>query len=252
MSKHLVLATDLDGTFLEGDIQTKQFFYNKLVQLCEQILLIYVTGRPVETVKGFCDRGYLPMPHFVLGDHGTHIVDEKFSPVEHLQNAIASNWNDGNQRLRDLLSGEPGIRLQPINPPYRVAYYYDPHRLEDRTLEKIKQAGFDCILSCESYLDILPKEVNKGSSLLNLLGYLEIGNDAVITCGDSLNDLSLFQTGLKSIAVGNSEPKLVEIIKQMNNVYHSRFPGLLGIIDGLKHYDQFEIFNPQATGPPVL
>ena len=117
-----------------------------------------MTGRPVDTVKSFCERGYLPKPHFVLGDHGTHIVDgAKFSPIDYLQDAIASTWDNGNQALRDLLRQEPGIRLQPIDPPYRVAYYYDPHQLEGRTLEKIDQAGYDCILSCDAYLDILTK-----------------------------------------------------------------------------------------------
>src|SRR5579871_6302813 len=134
MQYQLVLATDLDGTFLEGDLQTKQFFYGKLSSLREQVLLIYTTGRPVDTVKTFCQRGYLPFPHFVLGDHGTHIVDgTDFSPVEPLQAAIALAWNNGNQTLKELLRNEPGIRLQPIAPPYRVAYYYDPHRLDSPT-----------------------------------------------------------------------------------------------------------------------
>ncbi len=237
MHYQLVLATDLDGTFLEGNAQTKQYFYSKLASLCEQVLLIYTTGRPVATVKSFCQRGYLPYPHFVLGDHGTHIVGGMdFTPVSHLQDTISLTWNNGNQTLRDLLQSEPGIQLQPIDPPYRVAYYYDPHRLESKTLEKIHQAGFDYILSCDMYLDILPKGVNKGSSLLNLLDDLKISHEIVVTSGDSLNDLPLFQTGLKSIAVGNSEPKLIEIVKQLNNVYHSQFPGILGIMDGLQHY----------------
>jgi HAD superfamily hydrolase (TIGR01484 family) len=243
MQYQLVLATDLDGTFLEGDIQTKKLFYNKLSILREQVLLIYTTGRSVDTVKNFCHRGYLPFPHFVLGDHGTHIVDgTNFSSVNHLQDPIVSTWNNGNQTLKALLSNEQGIELQPIDPPYRVAYYYDLLRLESQTLEKINQAGFDFILSCDRYLDILPKGVNKGSSLLNLLDYLNIDHENVITSGDSLNDLSLFQTGLKGIAVGNSEPKLIEIVKQLKNVYHSRLPGLLGVIDGLQHYKKAHLF----------
>ena len=142
----LILATDLDGTFLEGDDQIKKAFYGKLSSLREQVLLIYVTGRPVETVKSFCHRGYLPFPHFVLGDHGTHIVEGgEFSSVKTLQDPIVSTWNKSNQFLKDLLRGEPGVWLQPIDPPYRVAYYYDHHRLENQTLEKIKRAGFDFI-----------------------------------------------------------------------------------------------------------
>lgn len=34
-----------------------------------------MTGRPVEIVQQFCKRAYLPCPHVVMGDHGTHIVD---------------------------------------------------------------------------------------------------------------------------------------------------------------------------------
>ncbi len=249
MQYQLILATDLDGTFLEGDVQTKQLLYSKLSMLREQVLLIYTTGRPVDTVKRFCHQGYLPFPHFVLGDHGTHIVEgTNFSSVKHLQDSIVSTWNNGNQTLKELLRHEQGIQLQPIDPPYRVAYYYDPHRLESQTLEKIHQAGFDFILSCDQYLDILPAGVNKGSSLLKLLAYLNVNHENVVTSGDSLNDLSLFQTGLKGIAVGNSEPKLIEKVKQLTNVYQSNLPGLLGIIDGLQHYKLAErLFDPELS-----
>lgn len=236
-SYQFVLATDLDGTFLEGDFQTKHYLYSELTRLQDQVLLIYSTGRPVETVKQFCQRGYLPSPHFVMGDHGTHIVDGRtFEPVDHLQEPIIEKWKNGNHLLRELLKNDPGIQLQPINPPYRVAYYYDPDFLQAKTVEKITLAGFDALLSCDSYLDILPRDVNKGTSLMNLLNHLKISHDLVITCGDSLNDLSLFKTGLKSIAVGNSEPKLVAEIAHLKNVYHSQFPGLLGILDGLRFY----------------
>jgi hydroxymethylpyrimidine pyrophosphatase-like HAD family hydrolase len=140
----LVLATDLDGTFLEGNAQTKNYFYNELIRAREEVLLIYTTGRSITTVKQFCSKGYLPYPHFVMGDHGTHIVDGvHFHPVEHLQNPIIQKWNKGNNLLRELLREEAGLELQSINPPYRVAYYYDPDLLENQTLEKIDNAGLE-------------------------------------------------------------------------------------------------------------
>ncbi len=244
----LTIATDLDGTFLEGNGQTKNFFYNKLLHLREEVLLIYVTGRPIDTVKQFCLKGYLPKPHFVIGDHGTHIVDgESFYPVESLQNPIIQKWNNGNSLLKELLRDEMGIQLQPIDPPYRVAYYYDSDLLKTPTLEKIINAGFDFVQSCDMYLDILPKGVSKGSSLLNLIKHLNVNPEIVITSGDSLNDLSLFQTGLKSTAVSNSEPKLLEEIKKLNNVYLSAFPGLLGVIDGIQFYEKFQLFQEPAA-----
>ncbi len=248
MKYKLVLATDLDGTFLEGNYKSKNFFYNELLRLHEEVLLIYTTGRSIETVKQFCINGNLPNPHFILGDHGTHIVDGiNFYPVEYLQNPIIQQWNNSNKALKELLINEVGIQLQPIDPPYRVAYYYDPDRLQKQTLEKITRAGFDLIQSCDMYLDILPKGVNKGSSLLKLFDHLNIEHDIVITSGDSLNDLSLFQTGFKSIVVSNSEPKLLEEIKKLTNVYTSSFPGLLGIIDGLRFYEKFQLFQESTS-----
>ena len=240
----LVLATDLDGTFLEGDQRVKNSFYPEFLRLRDTVLLIYTTGRSVETVKQFCDHGYLPYPHFIIGDHGTEIADGmNFKQIDTLQEPIIKKWHQGNTQLKDLLQNERGLQLQPINPAYRIAYYYDPHQFQEQTLEKIKSAGFDYIQSCEMYLDIVPKGVNKGSSLINILSHLQIDHGRVITCGDSLNDLSLFQTGLKSIAVGNSEPKLVDEIKHLRNVYHSSFPGLSGIIDGLRFYKQTSFFS---------
>jgi len=240
----LALATDLDGTFLEGDYQSKNFFYNEILRLREEVLLIYVTGRPIYSVNEFCVNGCLPTPHYVIGDHGTHVVDgTHFQPVEQLQNPIVEKWNDSNSLLKELLREEVGIQLQPFDSPYRVAYYYDPKQIQDETIHKIAQAGFDVIQSCDMYLDIVPKGVSKGSSLLKLLDHLNVPKEIAVTSGDSLNDLSLFQTGLKSIAVSNSEPKLVAEINNLDNVYRSEFPGLLGIIDGLKFYKKFQMFQ---------
>jgi len=241
----LVLATDLDGTFLEGNHQIKKYFYNEFLRLRERIMLVYTTGRPIEAVEQLCKQEYLPNPEFIIGDHGTHIVDgTSFQPIEYLQKPIIQKWNNSNNTLKDLLRNEVGIQLQPLDPPYRVAYYYDPKQLQSQTLHKITNAGFDAILSCDMYLDIVPQSVNKGSSLINLLNYLNINTEITITCGDSLNDLSLFQTGLKSIAVGNSEPKLLTKIKSLNlnNVYNSNLPGILGIIDGLHFYGKSDFF----------
>lgn len=240
----LILATDLDGTFLEGDHEVKNFFYNELLRLRDTVMLVYVTGRPVETVAQFCQMGYLPTAHYVIGDHGTHIVEgTHFSTVETLQDPIIQKWNNSNSSLKELLRDEIGIQLQPINPPYRVAYYYDPRSLQDKTLHKINNAGFDVVLSCDAYLDILPRGVNKGSTLLELLKHFNIKHELAITCGDSLNDLSLFQTGLKSVAVGNSEPKLVAEIQHLKNVYHSEHEGLLGVIDGLRFHEKIHLFQ---------
>jgi hypothetical protein len=86
------------------------------------------------------------------------IVDgSSFVEVAHLQDPIIKKWDGANDRLKKLLNSDSGIQLQPIDPPYRVAYYYDPEILAHSTLQKICDAGYDIILSCDMYLDIAPR-----------------------------------------------------------------------------------------------
>ena len=69
------------------------------------------------------------------------------------------------------------------------------------------------ILSAGVYFDVMPKGIAKGPTLLRFIEtlYLDPGN--VLVAGDTLNDLSLFETGLDGVAVGNSEPDLVARIR---------------------------------------
>lgn len=235
----LVLATDLDGTFLGGSPQEQQKFYNYLQSKRDRLLLIFVTGRSLEFTLSLYEQKNLiiPRPDYIIGDVGTTIYEGKtLTPVAQVQNWIADLWGNSSEFALKILANEPGLTLQPIAPKYRVSYYYQPHQNQDRIIKKIQDAGFDCITSADKYLDILPKGVAKGSTLLKLMNYLKIASHQVITSGDSLNDLSLFETGLKSIAVGNSELKLVEKIKPLKNVYYSNLPGVTGIFDGIQYY----------------
>ncbi len=49
-----------------------------------------------------------------------------------------------------------------------------------------------------------------------------------------MNDLSLFETGLKGVAVGNSEPALIRQLEGRNNVHHARGHGCAGIAEAIE------------------
>ena len=72
--------------------------------------------------------------------------------------------------------------------------------------------------------------------LLRLLGLLGLPRERVLVCGDTLNDLSLYETGLHGVAVGNSEPALLEAVADMPTVYRSTAPGVTGILEGMLHW----------------
>ena len=235
----LVLATDLDGTFLGGSPQQRQNFYEYLEEKRARLTLIFVTGRNLQSILSLYEDPEInvPRPDYIIGDVGTTVYyGTTLEPVAEVQNWIAEIWNNANEPVKTLLANDPGLTLQPINTLYRVSYFYNPKELQSKSVEKIKQAGFNCVMSADKYFDVLPQGVAKGSTLLKLLEHLQLNLDDVITAGDTLNDLALFETGLKSIAVGNSEAKLVEKIKTMPHVYHSSAPGTAGIVDGIQYY----------------
>ncbi|MEG4204416.1 HAD-IIB family hydrolase [Microcoleus sp. Pol7_A1] len=238
----LLLATDLDGTFLGGSNQQRSEFYQYIQNQRDRILLVYVTGRELDRISELYNDPNIPQPDYIIADVGTTIVHgETFEPISVLQDWVAQTWGNANEQVKALLANEPGIELQPVNPHYRVSYYYEPEYLQPKTIQKVIEAGFDSILSYDirlnnHYFDVMPKGISKGPTLLKFLAEMNFNLDDTIACGDTLNDLSLFETGLKGIAVGNSEPKLVEKIQTMKNVYHSPYPGVMGIWDGLKVY----------------
>lgn len=61
------------------------------------------------------------------------------------------------------------------------------------------------------YLDIIPKNVNKGTALEFLGNYLNISKEDILAVGDNLNDLSLLKTAGIGIAVNNAYSELKQI-----------------------------------------
>jgi HAD superfamily hydrolase (TIGR01484 family) len=236
----LVLATDLDGTFLGGDDEQRSELYAELVQRADDIFLIFVTGRDLDFIADLVAQPGMPEPDMIIGDVGTTIVHgHDFSPVAEVQDWVDRRWNGANEHVRALLADEPGIELQPIMGSRRVSYYYDPATLQASTITRIEEAGYDVITSADVFLDVLPKGIAKGPTLMRLVDAFDLPDDRVLVAGDTLNDLSLFHTGLRGVAVGNSEPALIEAIADLPDIHHSELPGCAGISDAIAHFGYF-------------
>ncbi len=230
------LCTDLDGTFLGGSDAGKAQLYDAWRRPRAQALLIFVTGRDLDFVEHLCRNEGVPVPDFVVGDVGTSVVAwPGREPIAEVEQWIDASWQNPEARIRALLAEEPGLRRQAVQGGRRVSYLYDPNVLRPEAAIKAREAGFDVTLSAETFFDVLPKGVAKGSALRRLLTALEVSEDACVVSGDTLNDLSLFEMGVAGIAVGNAEPKLKERIQGWSHVYHARAPGTDGIIEGLTH-----------------
>ena len=226
----VVLATDLDGTFLGGTDEERTALYSAIDANRDRISLVFVTGRDIPFIRELTSDGWVPKPDFVIGDVGTTIVQgSEFETIPELEADIAQRWGDAGDRVREMLADVDWLELQPTPFRYRVSYYYDPDRYDPAVAERIEAAGFDCLTSASTYLDVLPKGVSKGPTLLRLVDHLKIDPDRVLVAGDTMNDLSLFETGLRGVAVANSEPDLVSRVSSMENTTISRGNGAAGI-----------------------
>lgn len=235
----LILATDLDGTFLGGTDEQRSALYADLRDR-DDLTLIFITGRDVDFIRELLRSPEMPRPRYVVGDIGTSIYDGRtLEPVAELEAPIVAKWNDANDRVLKLLEDEPGLKLQQTPFRHRVSYDYEPKDLRPESIAKVQAAGFDCLLSASCFFDVLPKGISKGPTLVRLVEELQLDAESVLVAGDTLNDLSLFQTGYQGVAVANSEPKLSAAVRDMPNVYRSQFDGAAGIADAIRFF-QFE------------
>jgi len=234
---NVVLATDLDGTFLGGSDDERRELYAHL-NARDDVVLIFVTGRDIDFIASLIETPGMPRPRYIIGDVGTSIYDgETLRPIVELEAPIASLWGNSGPRVVAMLDGDPGLTLQDTPFRYRVSYDCDPSRLRPESAEKVEAAGFDWLLSADRFFDVLPKGISKGPTLVRLVNALSLDGRAVLVAGDTMNDLSLFETGFNGVAVGNSEPQLQAAIQKLESVYCSERPGAAGISDALRYFN---------------
>ena len=243
----LVLVTDLDGTLLGGPLAERRAFYGWLERQRHRVLHVFCTGRDLGSIDRLLvqdeDLG-LRAPHLVIGDVGCTVAcGASLELLPSAVNPIQQRWEGKHGPLRSLLDGAKGLSPQPISSERRLAYYYDPETFDHGLIAQIEQHGVDCLLSDNQYLDVLPAGVNKGSTLLALLDVLAIEADRVVTAGDSLNDLAMFETGLSGVMVGNAEPDLLAALPRLQGIYLAQGHGCVGIVEGLRHFGFGHLFG---------
>ena len=240
-TKTLVLATDLDGTFLGGPEASRKRLYDWIEENRTKVGLIFVTGRDPGFIRDLTRKRGVPRPDFVVGDVGTTIasVDDNhlLTPIEALEAEIASAWGDAGSRVQAALHRMPGLRLQSTGFRYRLSYDMDPEAFDPATLDVVAGMGLDALISADRFFDVLPKDVSKGPSLLRLLTHLNVPNDRCLVAGDTLNDLSMLALGLPAVAVGNSEPALLSALQGQEHVHFATGEGAAGIAEAILALD---------------
>ncbi|WP_413718763.1 HAD-IIB family hydrolase [Silicimonas sp. MF1-12-2] len=237
--KDMVLATDLDGTFLGGTDKERGQFYSWIENNRHQVGLIFVTGRDPGFISNEVKNG-LPAPDYVIGDVGTTIAsfdtDGHVAPIQELEAEIAEAWGAAGMKVSNALRSIRGLTPQSSAFRYRISYDMDPETFDAKALDIVASFGLDSLISDNRFFDVLPKGVSKGPSLLRLLTYLSVDNSKTLVAGDTLNDLSMLDLGLPAVAVGGSEPGLIEKVKDLQHLHCAKGVGVTGIAEAILHH----------------
>ncbi|RIA22574.1 glucosyl-glycerol phosphate synthase [Ectopseudomonas oleovorans] len=231
----MLLATDLDGTFLAGDPEDRLSLYQTIAAHPE-IKLAYVTGRSLEAVLPLLADPTLPQPDYIIADVGATLVHgDSLQPIQPLQSVVDARW-PGESQVASAI--EPfGLERQDVPQARRCSYFCTPEQAANPALREIADAlGCDLLYSAELYLDFLPKGVNKGSSLQALADWLELDHDQVLAAGDTLNDLSMLSASFHGVCVGQSETALLEATRSHSRTLHANRPGCGGILEAFAHF----------------
>ncbi len=230
----MLIATDLDGTFLAGDPSKRRDLYQWL-KLETHIQLIYVTGRGMPLVLPLLEDAGIPQPDFIICDVGATIADARGDLIPDLMTEIDIKW-PGEDAVLQALEGLPSLQRQEQPQARRCSFYCDSEFTTNSVKDRLAALECDVLFSAGRYLDVLPKNVNKGSSLNRLIRHLNINAADVLVAGDTLNDLSMYRHGFNGVCVGGSEIELLDATRKIPKVLHAAGMGCEGISEAISHF----------------
>ncbi|PKO93695.1 MAG: glucosylglycerol-phosphate synthase [Betaproteobacteria bacterium HGW-Betaproteobacteria-10] len=249
----MLLATDLDGTFLAGHPDFRQNLY-QLISGGLDIQLVFVTGRGLEVVLPLLSDPTIPIPDYIICDVGATIVDgNTLQPIVSIQADIEQRW-PGERSAAEAMLPFPGLTRQSVPQQRRCSYHCTADAVTPGIAAAARALGCDVLYSADLYLDILPGGVNKGSTLAALVEHLGVAPETVLVAGDTLNDLSMYDVGFSGVCVGDSETALLEATQGKAHVLHANKTGCGGILEAIMHFSLLGqgavdlASDPQATG----
>ena len=234
----IALATDLDGTFLGGSDADRAALYGWLAERRRDVALVFVTGRGLSFISQLCEERLGFWPDHVIANVGTTAVSGTgFAPIAPVENWIDGRWShDAPGRIARLLADHDGLEPQPDVEGRRVSYFYREGDKAEAARRTVERHGFDGLISDNRFFDVLPQGVQKGPTLLRTIEALGWSPSRVLVAGDTLNDLSMFETGLRGVAVSNSEPRLAAAVRDMAHVHKAARPGAAGVLEALAQF----------------
>lgn len=246
LAERRLLVVDLEGVLLGGPPEPQRRLKEKLDQERETTTLVYVSGRSLaEQLQDIAAHDLL-LPDYVVSHVGTEIHRLPGEhPLDDWYRYVQGNFQ--RVALVDFLAKEaPMLEMQPDEQqtPLKVSYF--GRNLTAVDLDTLQQtliaAGYlvKLVYSHNVYLDVIPERAGLGTAVKFLVESLNLFPNQVFVCGDSGNDVDLFQYGFRGIVVGNATRELKRAVELRAYFSHAAYAA--GLLEGLAHY---KFFNGQ-------
>ena len=242
-----LFVTDLDNT-LVGDDSALLELNQQLTQHRERYhsKIVYATGRSLYLYRLLAEAKSLLPPDALITSVGTEMYfdqnHEQYDPE--WANILAQGWN--REAIVEIASQFGQLQFQPKSEqnPFKISYYL-AEAVAEETITNLKAAlmergyGIKLIYSAGQDLDLLPKNGDKGLAVQFLRQRWGISSEKTIVCGDSGNDISMFQGQEKGLIVSNAKPELLQWYEtnRDENRHLAQYRCAGGILEGLKHFN---------------
>jgi len=241
-----LFVTDLDNT-LVGDDTALRSLNQKLADHRQQYnsKIVYATGRSLYLYRLLAEAKSLLPPDALITAVGTEMYfDQQQSEYDpEWAEILSQGWD--RSAIMAIASQFEHLQSQPNSEqnPYKISYYL-AEAVASETLEKLSASlnkeGFEIklIYSAGQDLDLLPKNGDKGLAVQFLRRKWNIAPEKTIVCGDSGNDISMFEGQEKGLIVANAKPELLQWYHANNSDsnYLAKSNCAGGIIEGLQHF----------------
>ena len=241
-----LFVTDLDNT-LVGDDAALALLNQELASHRQQYnsKIVYATGRSLYLYRLLAEAKSLLTPDALITSVGTEMYfDKKHEEYDpEWAEILSQGWS--REKIVEIASQFSELQSQPKSEqnPFKISYYL-AEAVAKETIAKLKTAldenGFKIklIYSAGQDLDLLPRNGDKGLAVKFLRRRWNISAEKTMVCGDSGNDISMFQGDEKGLIVGNAKPELIQWYNanKNDNLYLAKSACAGGILEGLKHF----------------
>lgn len=240
------LVMDIDGTLTNTEKNITKATKDAIRKILEQgHKVVLASGRPAFGMRRYADELELKRyGGYLLSHNGARALDyctgkvifQKTLPLEllpdlyafarekgcglatHSENAVISAFApDDYVALEARINGMP-VKEAENFPDYVKFDIYKCFMTADSeraaALEKELQVicGFRASVyrSEAFFIEIVPRDVDKGDSLARLMEGIGIRREDVICCGDGFNDISMIRYAGVGVAMGNAQPPVKE------------------------------------------